>query len=387
MGSFEKGARPRTQMRQVQAIRAALCAAALVIPGAGAGAAEQAKVTKLETVIPVPGITPATGFYYDGSYVDSQRRLYYLGDRSLKGIDIVDIGQNKVIGQVTGVFVGQAMKGDKLDNNVSGPNALEMVGANELWGGDGDSSIKVIDLQNRKLLTTIPTGGKARTDFVVYDPDHKVVLATNKNDSPPFVSFVDPGSHKVIGKLEIQAKSLDAVVYDPQQKRYLVSVGANPQNPQGEIDAIDPVKREIVARYAAPECFPAGLALGPSEHLLLGCSDDAIAAGFKAKSIIMDAASGKILRTVDQVGGSNYVAYDSGNKRFYLGARDMTEDGTKNTKKMPVLGIIDAVSMEFIQNVPAAPNCKTVAADPLTNHVFMPLTASPSGAGIGVFGE
>ena len=41
--------------------------------------------------------------------------------------------------------------------------------------------------------------------------------------------------------------------------------------------------------------------------------------------------------------------------------------------------------MRFVENVPAAPNCKTVAADPVTNHVFMPLTASADGPGTGVF--
>jgi len=352
-----------------------------------ASALGQSAQTALKTVIPVPTVTKATGFYYDGSYVDVKRRLYYLGDRTTKGIDFVDIAKNKVIAQLPGVFVGQVIVNNKLNNNISGPNALEMVGRSELWAGDGDSTIKVIDLARRTLVATIPTGGKARTDFVVYDPDHHIVLATNKNDSPPFVSFVDPKSRKILAKLEIPAKSLDGVVYDRKQKRYLISVGPNTQNPQGEVDAIDPVQRKVVARYPAPECFPAGLALGPSEHLLLGCSDDAIAAGFKAKTLVMDATTGKILSTVAQVGGSNYVTYNPGDKRFYLGARDMTEDGTKNTKKMPVLGIIDAVSMKFIQNVPAAPNCKAVAADPKTNHIFMPLTSSPNGPGIGVFAE
>lgn len=340
---------------------------------------------KLETVIPVPGITGS--FYYDGSYVDVPRRHYYLADRSTKGIDIVDIATNKVIAQVKDVFVGQAMKGEKLDNNVSGPNSIEKVGRNELWGGDGDSTIKVIDIGQRKQTVTISTGGKARTDFVVYDPDHHIVLATNKNDSPPFISFVDPKTKKVVAKVEIPAKSLDGVVYDHGQKRFLMSVGKNDQNPQGEVDVVDPVSRKVVARYPTPECFPAGLALGPSEHLLAGCSDDAIAAGFKAKTLILNAKTGKILSTVNEVGGSNYVTYNPGDRRFYLGARDMTEDGTKNTKKTPVLGIIDAVSMKFVENVPAAPNCKAVAADPKTNHVFMPLTKSESGPGIGVFGH
>lgn len=368
-------------------LRLAVVAAILACGLCNPTSAQSVTKTTLKTVIPVPNVTATTGFYYDGSYVDAKRRLYYLGDRSTKGIDIVDIATSKVIAQISGIFVGQVFSGEKLNNNISGPNALEMVGPDELWTGDGDSTIKVIDLVKRTLVATIPTGGKARTDFIVYDPDHNVVLATNKNDAPPFVSFVDPKSRKIVAKLEIQAKSLDGVVYDRTQKRYLISVGATAENPHGEVDAIDPVHHTVVARYPALECFPAGLALGPSDHLLVGCSDGAIAAGFKAKTLVMDATNGKILRTIGEVGGSNFVTYNPGNKRFYLGARDMTEDGTKNTKNTPVLGIIDAVSMNFIENVPAAPNCKTVAADLETNHVFMPLTASSSGPGIGVFGQ
>lgn len=379
-------------MRNVFPITVALISsmlAALAISGCAvpvhSSIADSSSGTVLKSVIPVPNVNEQTGFYYDGSYVDVKRRLYYLGDRTTKGLDFIDIVTGKVTAQLQGIFIGQIFAGEKLNNNVSGPNALEMVGANELWVGDGDSTIKVIDLNRRTVLATIPTGGKARTDFVVYDPDHGVVLATNKNDAPPFVSFVDPQSYKVIGKLDIKAKQVDAVVYDPVQKRFLMSVGASAENPHGEVAAIDPVRRAVVARYPTAECFPAGLALGPSGHLLVGCSDDAIAAGFKAKTIVMDANSGKILRTISQVGGSNYVAYNSGDQRFYLGARDMTVDGTRNTKKMPVLGIIDAMSMDFIENVDAAPNCKSVAVDPVSNRVFMPLTTSFKGSGIGVF--
>jgi hypothetical protein len=77
--------------------------------------------TTLKTVIPVPNVTATSGFYFDGSRVDASRRLYYLGDRSTKGIDIDDIASNKVVAQVAGVFVGQIFNGEKLHNNVSGP--------------------------------------------------------------------------------------------------------------------------------------------------------------------------------------------------------------------------------------------------------------------------
>ncbi len=365
--------------------RAVTMAAALAM-GIPAWAQAPGK-THLQQVIAVPGVTSADTFYYDGSYIDAGRRLYYLSDRTTKGIDIVDIAANKVVAQMKDLFVGQMFKGAKLDNDVSGPNGLSLVTANELWVGDGDSTVKIIDIVGRSLLATIATGGKARTDLAVLDPDHHVVMATNKNDAPPFVSFIDPQSRQIVGKLELQAESLDGAVYDHDHERYLLSVGSSTDNPQGEIDAIDPVRRAVVARYPTPECFPGGLALGPSGHLLIGCGGDAIDAGFKAKTLVMDAGSGRLLQTIGEVGGADFVDYDSGNKRFYLGARDMTEDGTKNTKKTPVLGVIDAVTMAFLQNVPAAPNCKTVSADPVTNHVFMPLTASGNGPGIGVFGD
>ncbi|WP_432263624.1 hypothetical protein [Cupriavidus sp. TMH.W2] len=372
-------------MRRATWMASAGIAAAILGTAARAATPTPTTPTTLKAVISIPNVTTTTGFYFDGSYVDVARRLYYLGNRSTKGIDFIDIDHNKVVGQLSGIFAGQVFSGQKLNNNASGPNALEMVGSNELWVGDGDSTIKVIDLVRRAHIATIPTGGKARTDFVVYDPDHQIVLATNKNDTPPFVSFIDPQTRKIVSKLEFQAKQLDGVVYDPAQKRYLISVGATRENPHGEVAAIDPITKTVVAHYPTPECFPAGLSLGPSGHLLVGCSDDAIAAGFKAKTIIMDANNGTILRTINEIGGSNYVAYNPGNRRFYLGARDMTEDGTKDTKKTPMLGIIDAVSMSFIENVPAGANCKAVVVDPKTNHIFMPLTSSPSGPGIGVF--
>ena len=41
--------------------------------------AQEAGHITLTTVIPVPGVAGTTAFYYDGSYVDQGRKLYYLG--------------------------------------------------------------------------------------------------------------------------------------------------------------------------------------------------------------------------------------------------------------------------------------------------------------------
>jgi hypothetical protein len=40
----------------------------------------------------------------------------------------------------------------------------------ELWAGDGDSTVKVVDLTNNSIVATISTGGKFRADEMAYDP-------------------------------------------------------------------------------------------------------------------------------------------------------------------------------------------------------------------------
>jgi hypothetical protein len=52
------------------------------------------------------------------------------------------------------------------------------------------------------------------------------------------------------------------------------------------------------------------------------------------------------------------------------------------------LGVIDAKTDQWIENVPTAPGAHSVAADSNTQHVFVPLTANPScpKSCIGVYG-
>lgn len=331
-----------------------------------------------QSLIKVPNIGPAPGFDFDLGLVDATSETYYLADRTNKSIDIVDAKTNTLLAQVSG-YVGQ-----KSSNAVSGPNGMEVVG-NNLYTGDGDSTVKIIDLTTRTIVKTLPTGGTKRADAIAYDAPDNVVVVANKNETVPFVSFIDPTTMSIVGTVQIPSTQLDAVVFDPTLKKFLVSVTATTANPGGEVDVIDPKTRLITAVYPVSQCLPGGLAIGPNEHLLVGCSGDAIAAGFPASSIVLDAATGTVLKTITEVGGSDEVTYNPGDQRFYTASRDMTSNGLKSGTATPVLGVIDAVSMTFIQNVPTSKNSKSVAVDPKNNRIYVPLTDVP-GPGIGVYG-
>lgn len=333
----------------------------------------------LLSVIKIPNVGPQPGFDFDLGIVDAATETYYLADRTNKSIDIIDARTNTLTAQVAG-YVGQFPS-----NAVSGPNGIEVVN-NFLYTGDGDSTVKIIDIASRTIVKVLPTGGVKRADAIAYDKDDNIVIVTNKNEKVPFVSFINPTTQTIVNKTSIPSSQLDAVLYDPNLRKFLVSVTSTTVNPGGEIDAVDPTSFQVTARYPVMGCLPGGLALGPSGHLLVGCSGDAIAAGFPAQSLILDDATGNVLKAITEVGGSDEVTYNAGDGFFYTASRDMTSNGLATGTPTPVLGIIDAVNLTYVKSVPTSKNSKSVAADPKNNRVFVPLTDVP-GPGVGVYGR
>lgn len=117
------------------------------------------------------------------------------------------------------------------------------------------------------------------------------------------------------------------------------------------------------------KCMPAGLALGPHDRLVLGCSDDAVDAGFPAHSLVMSARSGTIVADVP-VGGSDEVWSDMRHHRYYLAA--------VANKSGPVLGVIDSLGDRLLAAIPTGHRAHSVAVDARTGKVFVPIQADAS---------
>jgi hypothetical protein len=319
------------------------------------------------TTIQVPGNALKS---FDISWVDRASQRYYLADRSNKGVDIFNAEDSTFVGRIEG-FVGPSTS-----NDTAGPNGVVVIHQlHQLWAGDGDSTVKVIDLKANppKVIDTISTGGAARADEMAFDPRDHVLLVANDADSPPFLSFIStkPG-HKVLGKIMLPeaTNGVEQPVWDPVTHRFYISIPEiNGVKADGEIAVINPRSMKITKTFPVNQCQPAGLTLGPHQHLLVGCSQDAVSDGFQAKSLILDARTGHTVATVTQVGGSDEVWFNPGDGNYYLAAR--------GNPGGPVLGIIDAGTNTWIANLPTAPNAHSVAADPINNHVFVPLTPLP----------
>jgi DNA-binding beta-propeller fold protein YncE len=323
-------------------------------------------------LIPVPGIPPQSGSWsFDISWVDPGTHRYYLGDRSGNGVDVVDTQNNRFLYRMgQGQFVGFTGK-----NDTSGPDGVLVIAdLQQAWVGDGNSRVKVMDLRTGLTLATISTGTtKNRADELAYDPvDHLVAVANNADD-PPFLTMISTTDRRVVGKIvyEDATDGLEQSVYEPRSGMFYVSVPETKAEPGGRIDRIDPKTMKITARFPVSNCHPGGLAVGPNQQLLIGCSE--IYAEGHAQSIIIDARDGHIASAVQEVGASDEVWYNPGDNHYYLAARNMTATGMKGGPVTPVLGIIDASTNRWIGNLPTGTGAHSVAADPTNNRIFVPV--------------
>jgi hypothetical protein len=357
-------------------------AAALVTVAIGGNAF--AAGVKLLTTIDIPGEELKL---FDIGTVDAAAGRYYLADRTNKGVDIFDTKTNKFLGRVEG-FVGVVMKDGKPVGSLSGPNGVAVdVKNQELWATDGDSTIKIIDLKSNppKITQTIPTGGTKRSDELAIDPKDGIVLAFNNSDKPTFGVFVStaPG-HKILGKVEVP-EATDGV----EQSEYVEETGLfyssvpewKEDNKQGGVAVFDPKSMKMLRLINIPGCQPTGLMKGPGTNMLVGCAAGQAGTKMAPATVIWDWKTEKVVNVVKEVGGMDEVWYDSGTNHYYTASRDQPGG--------PVLGVIDAKTNKWIENVPTAPGAHSVAADSQTKHVFVPLTANPScpKSCIGVYGE
>lgn len=336
--------------------------AGLVLQSPSAAAGPRAAVIGRIGTIEVPGQPLAS---FDIGFVNADG-VYALADRSNGGLDFFASATGRFLGRATG-FKGFSATGGP---DESGPNGVVAVGRNEFWAGDGDSTVKAVDLRTRKVIASISTGGKKRADEIAYDARDHLVIAVNNADDPPFVTFISTRTRKVVGRLELQRASdgAEQPVWNPASGLVYVSIPSlDDVKARGAVAVIDPRTYRLVKFMPVAKCMPAGLALGPHDDLLLGCSDDAIAADFPARSFVMNAASGRIVASLPRVGGSDEVWSDPRAGRYYLAA-------VANTGG-PVLGVVDSRTNRWIGNWPTGPHAHSVAADQATGKVFVPIAA------------
>ncbi len=322
--------------------------------------------TQTATIVPPGGLVAG----FDISWVDSANQRYYLADRgatpkagakNTARIVVIDTQKNQYLYSIpsssaeTG-FTGPSPAGAPC--NQGGPDGVVAIPQlNQLYVGDGDSTVKVVDLGAKAIVATISTGGKCRADELAYDPLDHIVMIGNPNDSPPFLTFISTDTQSVLGQIVYPAtqSGLEQPVWNPQTYRFNLSVPATGVN-LGSVDEIDPIAMQITNSFKIT-ASPAGLALGPNERVMT------------SGGIAIDGRAGSVLAIITGSGGpisGDEIWYNPGDNNYYFGAVNVA--------------VVNAETNQFIGYITGAGG-HSIAVDSNNNNIYVPVT----GAGIKVF--
>jgi len=354
---------------------------------------------------------------YDISWVNPQRAEYYLADRSNNAIDIIDTEQltfKRSLGQ--GLFKGLKFNGagTAADNAHSGPNGVVTHGR-WVYAGDGDSSLKVLDLDSPPLFAlkaSVSTGGSTRLDEMALTTDGKYLIAANNAEDPPFVTLFKANGDapaNSVGPASILKKtiidpaivpggfglSIEQPTWDPRTKRFYTSVPIIADNPtacnygqlpaassapacSGGLLVTDPLKPKAVEGAFDPvtntgvvkliNCGPNGATTADFDNLLLGCTPGNLPGS--TTTLVINAKT-KNQTSVNGITGSDEVWFNEGDDRYYLGASKAVKPAGSPLGSGAVLGIVNVTSV-LVETIPQSSGSHSVAADSKRNLIFVP---------------
>ncbi len=367
---------------------------------------------------------------YDISWVNPDRAEYYLADRSNAGIDIIDTHHNTFKRRLGG-FVGVKLNPGSVtaanpfgtvNNNLSGPDGVVSHGR-WVYGGDGDSTLKVFDLDSppaSALKQSVSTGGTTRVDEMALTADGKLLLVANNAEDPPFGTLLRANGDNHTSAVAVLTKilianaiapagfglSIEQPTWEPQTRRFYTSIPVianNPANcnygqlpgaitchggllvidpttlPPGlvTIGAFDPATNTGVIPLNA--CGPNGATVGPHANLLLGCTPQNNPSD--TTTLVINAKT-RNFANIGNITGSDEVWFNKGDGRYYTGSSRACGLAGGCPNGGAVLGVIDGTSV-LIEKIPQSSGSHSVAADARRNKIFVPQSAPAAVVGPG----
>ena len=339
----------------------------------------------LSTTIAIPASTVNSqgGKFnsFDISYVDPLTGYYYVADRSNASVDIINGATNTVVGQAGG-FVGQ-----QATTSVSGPDGVVVVnngGVATLYAGDGGSTLRSFNVTNPAnpiALGSVSTGGGAfRVDEMAYSPAANAIFAANNANAPAYASLISATpptpsltATNITVPNQVASGGLEQSVWNPNTGTFFVSVPTFNGTDAGGVEEFSATGTALrsynLSSFGIAACSPAGLTLGASGNLMIGCGT----AGTQTV-VLNPAGNGTIVATLTAVSGSDELWYDSANGDHYVTGSNAAGDRVIDIYSdagYALLQSIDLTTAGFGKS-----NLHSVAVDPLNDEIFVPITAS-----------
>ena len=247
---------------------------------------------------------------------------------------VVDLGKNSVIGEIT---------------DTPGVHAFVVVpGLQRGFSSNGkEAKASVVDLRTLKTISKIDTGQSP--DAIVYEPKHREVYIFNHAGNS--CTVIDAQTATVSTTIQLSGKPEFAIVDEAAGRIY-----CNIED-KSEVAVIDPLKHEVIARWAlAPGEEPSGIALDPRHHrLFAGCHNKMM--------VMLNTESGKVVGSVPIGAGVDGCAFDDATQLAFASCGDGTT--TIAREEAPD-------KLTVLQTLKTERGARTMALDPQTHRIYLP---------------
>jgi YVTN family beta-propeller protein len=213
----------------------------------------------------------------------------------------------------------------------------------------GAGQVVVIDLASGRVVGRVPAG--TQPDGVVYVSAAGRVFVSD--ESGPGDAVIDGRTNTRLAAIDLGADIGDSR-YDPWAGLVVVAVGS-----RRELAAIDPSSLDVVRRYDLPGCAePHGVQVDFSaqDRVFVGCQGN-------ARLLTLDLGTGQVVGMLEVAARPDVLALDPGLRRLYVASE---------TGVLTVVDVEPAVPRALAQGY-AGPNAHTVAVDPDSHVVYLPL--------------
>lgn len=211
----------------------------------------------------------------------------------------------------------------------------------------GAHEVAIID--DRTLSVTARVGGIRFPDGIAYAADADKVFVSDETGGADAV--IDPNTGKKRSTIDLGGEAGNTH-YDSVSHCILVTVQT-----KNQVVAIDPVGERIVQRYDLPGSdHPHGFELDQDGRLaFISCEGN-------ATLLVVDLRTMKVVQTLKVADGPDVLAWDAGWRRLYVAA----EGGVMSAFWL------GGTTLRPVGEVRAA-HAHTVAVDPRTHRVYLPL--------------
>ena len=206
--------------------------------------------------------------------------------------------------------------------------------------------VAVVD--DRTLRTIARVAGADFPDGIAYAPDEHVIFVSDEHGGIDLV--IDGSTNSQVARVPLGGEAGNTH-YDAISHCMLVAVQT-----RNELAAIDPGTRRIVARYPMPCEHPHGFLIDAIARIaFVTCEGD-------AKLLVVDMRSMRVTATLAVPNDPDVLAFDRGLRRLYVAC----ESGA--------LAVFDVRGGSLTSlGEYRAPHAHSVAVDPTTHHVYLPL--------------